>query len=76
MITLTYGQLPDREVFDTVFYSICGRTFEFVNDKRVGTCELLIEELWSELNDAVYDGNDNASDWASCVLYSLGIEWV
>ena len=54
-------------------------TFSFGNDPRVGTCALSRQELWDELRSAWADheaGAEEAGDWVSTVLGSLGLEWV
>lgn len=90
MITMTYGNMPTREQFDTQFESLCpDGTFAFGNDKRLGTCALDADGLWEALQAANRDyeelldempgrGNDPeiVGSWMSGVLYCLGIEWV
>jgi hypothetical protein len=79
MVSMTYGVMPPREDFDAAFDREVPNRFRFGNDPRVGNCELTADELWSELESAKGehdDGDDEAGDWASCVLYTLGFEWI
>lgn len=81
-LSLTYGNLPSREVFDLHFAEYVGDTYLmfFGNDERIGTAHISANELWRELRAAVVDWeNDNdekAGAWASSVLSCLGIEWI
>lgn len=78
--SMTYGVLPTCEAFFDAFDVHVKQTyFCFGNDPRVGNCELTSNELWIELKDAASDfraGDDEAGDWCSCVLSTLGFEWV
>jgi hypothetical protein len=83
MQSMTYGEMPTQEDFDEAFSRAEdeeGRTgFSFGNDPRVGTCELDATELWAELQKAreeYEEGDDEAGDWCSSVLSTLGFEWV
>lgn len=98
MKTLTYGTLLSREEFDEAFErggpeadgkifhkAPYGRsTFHFVNDPRVGTCELTCSELWGEITkaqeesacDCDISAHRAAGQWCSDVLGVLGFEWV
>ena len=85
MQTMTYGVMPSREAFEAAFdraEAFAGKlTFSFGNDKRVGTCEMTCSELWEELCEAHREweqgaSNDEAGDWCSAVLGTLGFEWV
>ena len=78
--SMTYGTLPAMCEYDAAFWAECpdGR-FMFVNDLRVGTCELSCSELWDELKRATaqfLDGSEPSGYWASAVLGILGFEWV
>lgn len=82
----TYGVLPPREIFfaqcekeDGDELSVDNFGFGFTRDPRMGTCRLNKYELWDEVlkASAEYDnGDDEAGDWVSSVLYCLDIEWV
>jgi hypothetical protein len=81
-MTLTYGELPPYEVFEQAWEGDLGpdRRFEVRNCKRFGNESFDCKEMWAELNQCVRewenDGPDEAGDWASCVLETLGFEWV
>jgi hypothetical protein len=80
MISMTYGVLPSKEAFEAAYQAELGDSgFRFGNDKRVGDCVLSCYELWDELVKAKNEfefGNDEAGDWASCVLSCLHFEWI
>jgi hypothetical protein len=80
MKSMTYGQLPSKSEFEKAFdKEVDGDTYSFGRDPRVGTDKLTSRELWKELQDAVSeweDGDDEAGDWASAVLGTLGFEWI
>ena len=80
MNTLTYGRLPKRAHFEAAFDEACPNGFFKVgNDPLWGDRAFHVGELWRELVDCVdlfEDGDDAAGDWASCVLQTLGFEWV
>lgn len=79
-VSLTYGQMPSWEVFEKAFREeVPSGWYRFGNDERQGNSSLTVGQLWTELADAIFDwedGNDHAGDWASCVLSTLGIEWI
>ena len=84
---LTYGELPTREQFEDAFEGDLGPdgVYQVRNCKRVGnqdfTCAGLFDEVtkathawqWGEMADEPFE---QAGDWASAVLQTLGIEWV
>lgn len=86
MTSLSYGVLPSESAFLAAVNSEqCGHvrsidgTFSFGNCKRLGTVELSAFDLWVEVKVAAFEwheGNEEAGDWASCVLSVLGFEWV
>lgn len=79
MQTSSYGVLPSKEAFEAAFAAECpDGWFQFGNCKRVGTCRLNVNELWNELDWATGENEctEESLDWASCVLYVLGFEWV
>lgn len=96
MITMTYGTMPSRENFDFALIRENAESgYKFNNDSRVGTCVLTADQLWKELQEALFQYNqgDNwlstidydkddfelaevAGNWCSCVLETLGFEWV
>jgi len=81
IISLTYGTIPEREVFDRKFNNVSGlsNTITFTNDERFGTDTVSVEELWHELLIAITmynNGNEQAGRWVSDVLFCLGIEWI
>lgn len=79
MQTSSYGVLPSKEAFEAAFAAECpDGWFQFGNCKRIGTCKLNVTELWNELDSATGENEctEESLDWASCVLYCLGFEWV
>jgi hypothetical protein len=78
--TFTFGTLPTFEDFSTRFDEMCNETFQFTNDKYVGTCKLNVYELWEQLQIMHADWsetcNDEVGSWCSSVLGCLGIEWI
>jgi hypothetical protein len=76
-LRFTYGILPSREQFFDAFERIMqDRSYSFGNDPRLGNGEYTTSEIWAELLKAVEEGTDVSLDWASCVLYTLEIEWI
>lgn len=79
---MTYGILPTAEQYQSAWDAkdnageLRDGMFHFGNCKRVGSCALTFSELWRELEQAVAEGTDESLDWASCVLYCLGVEWI
>lgn len=80
MISSTYGVLPTKEQFDKAFEVQCPEGFKVGNDKLYGNHTFSCEELWSAVLHRtklfLEEGDDISGDWASCVLYCLGFEWV
>ena len=84
MISMTYGILPSKTEYEKAFTHVTGEAnpyipcFSFGNCKRMGTCKVNCVELWNELDIATGESecSDESLDWASCVLYVLGFEWV
>jgi hypothetical protein len=91
MISMTFGEMPTRDQFDSQFQRFEDQNgidlFRFGDDKRLGNCSLTRNELWAELEKvhAEYstlladDGEDDPEDvgqWLSCVLEVLGFEWI
>lgn len=83
---LTYGILPDEQDFfvacnhiDDDGTSVSEDGFSFGDCSRLGDTVLDELELWDELqlaNQEFHDGIDEAGEWCSAVLTSLGFEWV
>lgn len=79
--SLTYGQLPTREVFDQHFEAECPMgTFEIKNHPTMGDMRLSADQTWAlvvhgaqEWNEGQF--NDN-TDLAGAILYLIGIEWI
>lgn len=80
MRSMTYGKLPSQAEFDAAFDDkVDGCKYRIRNDKRVGDWDATQGELWAEVYKATREweeGDDAAGDWASCVLYTLGFEWI
>lgn len=88
--SMTYGQVPNFEDYSAQWDKLlaegelAGGLYHISNCKRVGTTTFTKEGLYDELQKAVAewedpeDGEDYeaAGDWASCVLTTLGFEWV
>lgn len=83
--TLTYGILPTREEFETIYEQELGNdTMCFCNDKRLGFQELTWSQVWEELVKAHQEREtekdetkwEAIGDWMSSVLYNIEIEWV
>lgn len=77
---LTYGVLPDEATFSSAFEeNVQSGTYSIQNDKSVGSGQFSEAQLYKLLQDLVKkfeDGDDEAGDTASSILYTLGIEWV
>jgi hypothetical protein len=85
MISLTFGVMPTREQFAECFSrEVPGGVYRIRNDKLMGDADFDEQELWDEINEHV-----SAPDWLntlgddtsiesliSCILYTLGIEWI
>ena len=81
MVSMTYGELPNRALFDAAFDDVCADTgkFQVRNCKRVGNVSYTADQLWEQLTDCIEgfeDGDEEAGNWASCVLADLGFEWI
>ena len=79
MKSMTYGKLPSQSEFDKAFDTEVDDDYSFKNDPRVGNDELNASQLWKELKKATKEwegGDDEAGDWASSVLSTLGFEWI
>lgn len=78
--SMTYGILPSYDMYSEAFDKVVdGFYYKIRNDKRVGNVNLTKRELWMLLSEAVADWNDgdeDAGDWASVVLSTLGFEWI
>ncbi len=81
-LSMTYGILPAYWEYSSKYLAEIGdgEGFRFGNDKRVGTCTLTCDELWTELVKAHGEfsetGDEAAGDWCSSVLGLLKIEWI
>jgi hypothetical protein len=83
-MTLTYGVMPSQTLFEAAFdHHIKGGYYSFRNDKRVGNSNYSSSGLYQELVDALSEGEDmpdsnweETQDWVSCVLSTLGFEWI
>lgn len=77
---LTYGVLPDEATFSSSFEeNVQSGTYNIQNDKSVGSGQFNESELYKLLQDLTKkyeDGDEEAGDTASSILYTLGIEWV
>lgn len=78
---MTYGTLPSRREFiracgSREIYRIAGRPAERDGVAGEYTCQELyglVKRLTREWNE---NGDDNAGDWASDILGTLGFEWI
>ena len=83
MITLTFGVVPDMQLFQERFKAACpDGTFSVKNDKfftgEYDICELfemIVAACTTEVVDEEYT-QEQFLDFCSCVLQSLEIEWV
>lgn len=79
-LTITFGNMPERELFSAQFEEVCPEGFSFSNCKRASAGRMTERELWMAVKSAVRAWEDRADEeaasWASCVLCVLGIEWV
>jgi len=89
-ISMTYGVLPRLEDFEAAFEAELGDklfTFTFRGsdadvmddlglpvDGRFTARKLF--KIVETLTEALHDGDEDAGDIASSILYSLGIEWI
>lgn len=80
MKSMTYGRLPSQAEFNKAYdENLEGGKYRFGNDARMGNAKLDASQLWKELKKATTeweDGDDEAGEWASSVLITLGFEWV
>ena len=84
MITMTYGNLPEKDQFYSQFAKTVDGKFTFTNDPRVGTESFSVEELWDEVVLAHKEAEsakeirlaEEIEDWLSSVLWCLGFEWI
>jgi hypothetical protein len=79
VITLSHGVLPSEADFHAAFEGMCSsKGYSFRNCKRIGNADLLASELWAELDSATGESEctEESLEWASCVLYTLGFEWI
>lgn len=76
MHCLTYGTLPDREVFDRAFTRECPTGVYHTSDHG----DLTADDAWKLVSDGVNrfeaTGDTCETDFAGALLYTLGIEWV
>lgn len=84
-ISFTYGVLPPRDLFTYRFERVCPEgKYDIRNCRRVGSATFTEPELWQEVETAASEftraeddaAGDKAGEWASCVLETLGIEWI
>lgn len=76
---MTFGVVPEFEVFEVAFDATCENRFSFTNDKRVGNDDLSCTQLYREVVKATEEsenGDEEAGSWASSVMGHLGFEWV
>lgn len=82
---MTYGVLPKRQDFCDAFFDATGGqpTYSLVvkgkAPKEVATGDYTEAELWAvvgKLKKAWERGDEDAGDWASGILTTLGFEWV
>lgn len=83
--SMTYGVLPKRQAFADAFDSATeGRsTYDMVvkgkHPKEVATGDYTEDQLWEmvkALKRAWENGDEDAGDWASGILTTLGFEWI
>jgi len=88
-VSLTYGTLPDRKVFDQQFSKFVKGDYDWNlkgADARAADAAGLdshgsfdVDDLWFALESLVKEfknGNEQAGDLASGLLMGIGIEWV
>jgi len=80
MRSMPWGVLPTQAEFDAAFdEKVDGCRYKIRNCKRVVNWDATQGELWAEVCKATLEdseGDDAAGQWASCVLYTLGFEWI
>lgn len=81
MKSLNYGTVPMRHEFEKAFkHHVSGSAFHIRNDKRgrngAYTPHTLYALVETETKRFERNSDNEAGDFASCVLYSLGFEWI
>jgi hypothetical protein len=78
--SMTYGVLPSQESFDHAFdEEVPKGKYNVGNDPILGTDSFNASELWKVLEvltEQFHEGDDQAGDTASSILYTLGFEWI
>jgi hypothetical protein len=82
------GSIPNRQQFNQCCNELKCITFHFINDDRLGTCNLSIDQLWAEISNAhdemialeqaiYFDSRQYIKryDWLKSILSTLKIEW-
>jgi len=84
-MTLTYGILPGYDAFSIRFHEACPTgIYEIRNCRELdavypgGNVDFDFDGLWSLLGECADGWQDNheMGDLASCILTTLGFEWV
>ncbi len=81
MRSMTYGILPSRADFDAAFERECpDGTYSIRNDKGGADGDYTASKLWALVKESAEllndDGDEEAGDFASAVLSTLGFEWI
>jgi hypothetical protein len=78
---LTYGVLPSYEDFEEAFDAeVPNSTYQIRNDRGGADGDYTARQLYSLVKEQTElfneDGDDEAGDFASAVLSTLGYEWI
>lgn len=83
MKTMTCGEMPTRDEFQTAFEDeVPGGNYRIRNDRFLGDLDLTESELWdlvSKLNETASEDSpdcDAALDRSAAILSTLGFEWI
>ncbi len=79
---MTYGVMPTRDEFDDAFDKKCGAggTYKISNDRGGRDGDWDNRLLWHLLHEQMVayneEENEEAGDFVSAVLSTLGFEWI
>jgi hypothetical protein len=76
-ISMTYGILPDFELFLNHFdQHVHGTLYKIRNCRKFGNVDLTVFELYRSLEELNDSYNEEDLSLASSILSTLGFEWV
>ena len=77
MIKYTYGTIPSFQVFDSAFEKEVGwKAYEIRNCRFDVDGDYSSKELYSLVEKLSSSDKEEDLDLASCILQTLGIEWI